>query len=79
LSFVGEASKVGRRKELAASKIEHSIVIDRPIEEVFDFVHDPRKVAEPLFSSMADRELEASLGHLKELMESGPERYHLAE
>jgi hypothetical protein len=169
LSFAGEGSIVGRRKELALSKIEHSIVIDRPMEEVFEFVHDPRndaswqttliessqvdegplgvgtqirerrrflgmqvemtkeiteyepakgsafeivaggapmsgrytlealdggtrltatgfveakgffKMAEPLFASMAGRELEASLGHLKELMESGPERYHLAE
>lgn len=151
------------------SKIEHSIVIDRPIEEVFAFVHDPRndaswqttliestqvgegpvgvgteirerrrffgmqvemtkeiseyepprrsafkivaggapmsghytfepldggtkvtatgyvepkgffKMAGPLFDSMAGRELEASLGHLKELMESGPERYLLTD
>jgi uncharacterized membrane protein len=30
------------------------------------------KMAEPLFASMAGRELEASLGHLKELLESGP-------
>lgn len=37
------------------------------------------KMAEPLFASMAGRELEASLGHLKELMESGPERYLLTE
>jgi len=29
------------------------------------------KMAEPLFASMAGRELEASLGHLKELLESG--------
>jgi uncharacterized membrane protein len=28
------------------------------------------KIAEPLFTSMAGRELEASLGHLKELLES---------
>jgi hypothetical protein len=32
-------------------------------------------MAEPLFTSMAGRELEASLGHLKELMESSPDRY----
>jgi hypothetical protein len=32
-------------------------------------------MAEPLFTSMAGRELEASLGPLKELIESGPERY----
>jgi uncharacterized membrane protein len=37
------------------------------------------RMAQPLFDSMAGRELEASLGHLKELMESGPERYLLAE
>ena len=37
------------------------------------------KMAEPLFASMAGRELEASLGHLKELMESGPDRYLLTE
>src|SRR6266508_249981 len=151
------------------SEIERSIVIDRPIDEVFRFVHDPRndaswqttlieatqldetpygvgtqirelrrflglkvemtreiteyepsrksafkmvaggapmsgvyrleplddgtrltatgyveprgffKMAEPLFTSMAGRELEASLGHLKELLESGPDRFLLPE
>ena len=147
-------------KEFSVSKIERSILIDRPVGEVFNFVHDPRndaswqttliesnqvddgplrvgtqirerrrflgiqvemtkeitefeptrrsafkmvaggapmsgaytlesldgatkltatgyveprgffKIAEPLFTSMAGRELEASLGHLKELLES---------
>jgi len=37
------------------------------------------RMAEPLFTSMAGRELEASLGHLKELMESGPDRYLIPE
>jgi hypothetical protein len=36
-------------------------------------------MAEPLFASMAGRELEASLGHLKELLEAGPDRLVLAE
>lgn len=153
----------------AMSKIERSIVIDRPIGEVFRFVHEPRndatwqttliestqisdapvgvgtqvrerrrflgiqvemtkeiteyqpstksafryvsggapfsgtfqldaldgatrltatgyvegtgffKIAEPLFTSMAGRELEASLGHLKELLEAGPERFLVGE
>jgi uncharacterized membrane protein len=35
--------------------------------------------AEPLFSSMAGRELEASLGHLKDLLEVGPEQILLEE
>jgi Polyketide cyclase / dehydrase and lipid transport len=30
--------------------------------------------AEPLFTSMAGRELEASLGHLKDLLEAGPDQ-----
>jgi uncharacterized membrane protein len=37
------------------------------------------KMAEPLFTSMAGRELEASLGHLKELLEAGPDRFLLEE
>ena len=37
------------------------------------------KMAEPLFTSMAGRELEASLGHLKELLEAGPDRFLLSE
>ena len=37
------------------------------------------KMAEPLFASMAGRELEASLGHLKELLEAGPDRLLLVE
>jgi len=35
------------------------------------------KMAEPLFVSMAGRELKASLGHLKELLEAAPERFLL--
>jgi hypothetical protein len=35
--------------------------------------------ADPLFSSMAGRELEASLGHLKDLLEMGPDQLLLAE
>jgi hypothetical protein len=35
--------------------------------------------AEPLFTSMATRELEASLGHLKDLLEAGPHQLLLAE
>jgi uncharacterized membrane protein len=35
--------------------------------------------AEPLFTSMAGRELEASLGHLKDLLEAGPEQILLEE
>jgi hypothetical protein len=35
--------------------------------------------AEPLFTSMAGRELEASLGHLKDLLEVGPDKILLEE
>ena len=37
------------------------------------------KMAAPLFDSMAARELEASLGHLKELLEAGPDRFLVTE
>jgi hypothetical protein len=37
------------------------------------------KWADPLFTSMAGRELEASLGHLKDLLELGPDKLLLPE
>lgn len=37
------------------------------------------KMAGPLFTSMAGRELDASLGHLKDLLEAGPDRFLFAE
>jgi hypothetical protein len=37
------------------------------------------KIAEPLFTSMAGRELEASLGHLKELLELGRDQLALPD
>ena|SRR5437867_4396848 len=35
--------------------------------------------ADPLFTAMAGRELEASLGHLKDLLEMGPDQFLLPE